>query len=95
MLAKYEAGTAGVILDVRSELEWEDGHIPGSTLMPMHTLAFGHKELDKNRETIVVCQHGVRSMNAAKFLAATAGFTDVATMNGGIAEWTGPLETGV
>jgi rhodanese-related sulfurtransferase len=96
VLARYEdkSGTEALILDVRTETEWEEGHIPGSTLMPVHSLAFGHKELDKDRETIVVCQHGIRSLNAAKFLAATAGFSNVASMNGGLAAWSGPLESG-
>ena len=95
VLEKREQGSDALILDVRTETEWEEAHIPGATLMPVHTLAYGHQELDKHRETIVVCQHGMRSLNAARFLAGTAGFTNISNMIGGMAEWTGPVETGV
>jgi rhodanese-related sulfurtransferase len=69
-------------------------HIPGATLVPMQDLLDRLGELDPNRETIVVCEHGVRSEHVARYLASTAEFANVATMEGGMAEWEGPVEFG-
>jgi rhodanese-related sulfurtransferase len=94
VLAKREADPQLLLLDVRSEPEWEIHHIPGATLVPMAGLVQRLHELDRNRETIVVCEHGVRSYNVALYLASEAGFTNVATMEGGMSEWNGPREQG-
>ncbi len=92
--AMREADPLLLLLDVRTEPEWEAHHIPGATLMPMHTILARLHELNCGRETIVVCEHGVRSMNVAYYLATEAHFTDVATMEGGMSEWNGPREYG-
>ena len=89
-----EQGSDALILDVRTEPEWEAHHIPGATLIPMHTILERLSELDLQRTTIVVCEHGVRSENVATYLAAREGFTDIGTMMGGMAEWTGPKAYG-
>ena len=83
-----------LVLDVRTDEEWVAHHIPGATLIPMHTLVQRLHELDAKRETIVVCEHGVRSENVAIYLATQANFENVATMEGGMSEWNGPREHG-
>jgi rhodanese-related sulfurtransferase len=94
VLARHGTDPGLLLLDIRTEEEWETHHIPGATLMPMHTLLQRLHELSPERETIVVCEHGVRSYNVALYLASEAGFTDVATMEGGMSEWNGPREYG-
>ena len=94
VLAKRTADPGLFILDVRTEPEWEAHHIPGATLIPMHTLLARLADLDPNRETIVVCEHGIRSENVARYLADEASFRDIATMDGGMSEWNGPREFG-
>lgn len=84
-----------LILDVRTEEEWEAHHIPCSTLLPMHTLRARLAELDPERETIVVCEHGVRSLSVAQYLVTQAGFQSVANMVGGMSEWPGPVARGM
>lgn len=91
---KREADPDLLLLDVRTEEEWEMHHIPGATLIPMHTLLQRLSELDPARETVVICEHGVRSENVAHYLAAQADFVHVATMVGGMSVWTGPKEYG-
>jgi adenylyltransferase/sulfurtransferase len=81
-----------LLLDVRTEPEWDIHHIPGATLIPMHTLLARVGELDPHLETIVVCEHGVRSLNVAWYLAEQAGFTRIGNLEGGMAEWDGPEE---
>ena len=92
--AKREDDPKLLLLDVRTDAEWEAHHIPGATLIPMHTLLERIHELDPQRETIVICEHGVRSHNVAFYLASEANFTNVATMEGGMSEWNGPREYG-
>ena len=94
VLVKREMDPLLLILDVRTEPEWEAHHIPGATLVPMDTLLHRMHELDAKRETIVVCEHGVRSENVALYLATEANFERVATMQGGMSEWNGPREYG-
>ena len=94
VLAKREADPQLLILDVRTDNEWEAHHIPGSILIPMQDLRERLHELDPKRETIVVCEHGVRSENVALYLASQAHFEHVATMEGGMSEWNGPREYG-
>ena len=85
---------APLLLDVRTEPEWETHHISGALLIPMHTLLQRLDELDRDRPVVVICEHGVRSERVAAYLAAEAGFSDVATMDGGMSEWTGPKAYG-
>ena len=92
--AKHAADPALFLLDVRTEEEWEMHHIPGATLIPMHTLLQRLSELDPARETIVICEHGVRSQNVAAYLAENADFVNIATMVGGMSVWNGPKEVG-
>lgn len=77
-------GKEFVILDVRSQSEYEDGHIPGSILLPTDKL---EKELantlsDKSATIVCVCHSGSRSALAASFLEAQ-GYSDVYNLAGG------------
>ncbi|HEX9565611.1 MAG TPA: molybdopterin-synthase adenylyltransferase MoeB [Gemmatimonadaceae bacterium] len=78
---------AGVqLIDVREPWEWAICRLPGAQLMPMGQLDTMRSRLDPGRETIVYCHQGVRSMDAARRLAA-AGFARVAHLEGGIDRW--------
>ncbi|MES2464261.1 MAG: rhodanese-like domain-containing protein [Armatimonadota bacterium] len=81
------------LLDVRTPGEWVTHRIPGVVLIPIDQLASRYQELDPDRPTIVICEHGVRSEAAADFLARH-DFADVATMRGGMAQWPGTIEKG-
>lgn len=89
-----ERGDAVRLVDVRQPWEYENAHIPGVLLMPLGELPRRFaSELDPAEAVICICEHGVRSAHAAQFLAAQ-GFSDVATMTGGMAQYAGPVETG-
>ena len=92
--ARREAEPDLLILDVRTEGEWAAYHIPGATLLPMQVITSRLEELDPQRETIVLCEHGMRSMRVARFLVEQAGFENVGNMLGGMSEWAGPVERG-
>ena len=92
--ARHEAEPDLLLLDVRTEPEWNAYHIPGALLMPMQVITSRLGELDPHRETIVLCEHGVRSMRVARFLVEQAGFETAGNMLGGMSEWEGPVEQG-
>ncbi len=82
------------LVDVREDWEFARRRLPESLLMPMGEFAARcRSELGLDEEIIVVCEHGVRSENAAQFLASL-GYAHVATMVGGMAAYDGPVEVG-
>ena len=79
-------GDHAVVVDVRSEGEWEDGHVPGSLNLPVGSLDERAGEIPRDRPVIVHCQTGARAAIAASLLRAR-GFPDVRLFPGGFAEW--------
>lgn len=87
-------GLPARLVDVRQHWEHARSHIPGILLMPTDEFAARYAdELDPTDDIVCVCEHGIRSAAAARFLAAQ-GYRNVATMTGGMAEYDGPVETG-
>lgn len=82
--AKRDAGA--FILDVRQPEEWNEFHVPGSTLIPLGELAARTDELPRDREIVVVCRSGNRSAQGRDLLL-DAGFTQVTSMAGGVTQW--------
>ena len=83
-VAKRDAGA--FLLDVRQPSEWNDFHVPGSTLIPLDELPSRVNELPKDREIVVVCRSGNRSAQGRDILL-DAGFTQVTSMAGGLTQW--------
>jgi rhodanese-related sulfurtransferase len=74
------------ILDVRQNSEWNEYHIPNSTLIPLDQLAGRQNEVPRDREVVVVCRSGNRSGKGREILMK-AGFTEVTNMQGGLLQW--------
>jgi adenylyltransferase/sulfurtransferase len=74
------------ILDVRNPEEYQLCRIPGSTLIPLPELPRRFRELDSEREIIVHCKSGMRSLKAQQFLRGQ-GFGAVKNLKGGILAW--------
>ena len=69
-----------VIIDVRSQREWDAGHIEKSVHIPLNELKNRVDEVKKlNKPIIACCASGVRSAKAAKFLT----LKNVDAINGG------------
>ncbi len=83
-VAKRDAGA--FILDVRQPDEWNEAHIPDSTLIPLDQLSGRINELPKDQEIVVVCRSGNRSAQGRDLLL-DAGFTQVTSMAGGLTQW--------
>jgi len=74
------------LVDVRTDAEVARGKIPQGESLPLHLMPVRLNELDKTGPTVLYCQMGGRSAQAAAF-AAASGFSDVYNLQGGIAAW--------
>jgi len=85
--AKQDAGETFTLLDVREPWEFETARISGARLMPMGEVpSRAHQELDPDDHIVVLCHHGVRSMNVTVWLRQQ-GFERTQSMRGGIDAW--------
>ncbi len=75
-----------LLLDVRQPWEFEVCKLDNSVLVPMSTIPVEVKSLDTNRETVVICHHGIRSRSVGRFLEQS-GFSNIINLSGGVAQW--------
>ena len=81
---KYQSGA--FVLDVRTVEEWNEFHVPNTTLIPLDQLVSRLNEIPRDKEIVVVCSSGNRSQQGRDILL-NAGYTQVTSMQGGLAEW--------
>lgn len=74
------------LLDVREPNEYEYCHIANSILIPLNQIPNRLSELDPEQEIVVICHHGMRSQQAANYLAQS-GFKNISNLTGGIDAW--------
>ena len=91
---RLEGGDAPVLVDVRTPSEVTAYHIPGVVWIPLDEIMARYGELDPERETVLLCEHGVRSTMACRFLHAQ-GYRNLGNMTGGMSCWDGPTERGL
>lgn len=85
---RLDSGEPLRVLDVRTPEEYaQDGHIAGSTLIPLPELPQRMGELAKDEPIACFCRSGNRSRTACEQLAQ-AGFTNLVNVDGGIGAWT-------
>ncbi len=90
---KLDNGDDFLLLDVREPNEYEEYNIDGK-LLPLDKVINGDTEdLEewKDKEIIVHCRSGVRSMNACMALEIQ-GFSDVKNLMGGVLAWAAKYE---
>jgi molybdopterin/thiamine biosynthesis adenylyltransferase/rhodanese-related sulfurtransferase len=82
-------GTRPLLVDVREQYEFEEGHIPGAIHVPRGHLEsrIEGKAGDKSQPIVLYCASGNRSAFAAHTLQSLLGYEDVASMAGGITLW--------
>ena len=82
--AMREAGA--FMLDVRELSEWNDGHIPGATLISLGVLEGRVDEVPSDVPVVVYCRSGNRSQ-VGRDILLQAGFISVTSMSGGFNAW--------
>jgi len=77
-----------LILDVRTEAEFAQGHLNNAVNIPDYEIEERYKELNasKDKSIVVICAAGVRSKAAAEKLSKL-GFTSIYNMLGGMNQW--------
>ncbi len=86
-----DGGAAPLLLDVREPWEFGICQIPGSRSLPMHQVPGNLSQLDRSRPLIIICHHGIRSLQVARFLEQQ-GFDQVINLQGGVAAWARELD---
>tara|TARA_B100001059_G_scaffold234595_1_gene277590 strand:- start:1619 stop:1927 length:309 start_codon:yes stop_codon:yes gene_type:complete len=92
LIERLDKDENSYILDVRTDDEFEDSHIPDSKLLDIkdpQSFINGIQELDKAKNYYVYCHSGVRSVQACQILKSF-GFENIYNLLGGISQWTGP-----
>ena len=80
------ARAAPLLIDVREPWEQDICRIPGAQSLPLQDIATRWSELPRETDIVIVCHHGMRSLQVANFLAQ-AGLDRVYNLSGGIAAW--------
>ena len=81
-----------LLLDVRQPWEYDVCKIENSILIPMSQIPAELASLDFDRETVVICHHGIRSRNIGRYLEH-AGFSNIINLSGGVAQWAQTVDT--
>ena len=83
-----------VLIDVREPSEWAIARIDGAELVPLGSLESRVSSLDRSRDLVVHCHHGIRSATAIRYLQSQ-GFDRVWNLAGGIARWSVDVDEAV
>ncbi|RAR70663.1 rhodanese-like domain-containing protein [Flavobacterium aciduliphilum] len=92
--SKISLDENAVILDVRTEDEWNDGFIPGSVLNDIYKgqgFIYRLDELDKTKNYYVYCKAGGRSAQACMIMDQM-GFENTYNLEGGFMNWEGAVD---
>ena len=93
---RIDSGEGTQIIDIRSPAEFERGHIPGATNIPMAELPSRVDEVEWGDDVVVACPIGQSSVQAARLIGSYEGVDDdtsVKSMAGGYEDWEYDLET--
>ena len=75
-----------LLIDVREQWEYDEGHIPNITLIPMNEVPARLSEIPTDKEVIVACRSGNRSSQVVEYLRQQ-GYDNVHNLQGGILAW--------
>lgn len=93
---KLDADERVQIIDIRSPMEFANGHIPGADNVPMHELPGRVDDIEWAEEVVVACPIGQSSIQAARLIESFEGVSSsasVKSMSGGYQAWSYDLET--
>lgn len=86
--------TGAILIDVRTKVEFDEGHIPNSNLIDIYLPTFASEILSLNRDKsyFLYCRSGSRSYSAGLFMIKN-GFKKVYNLENGLLDWYNPLVT--
>lgn len=84
---KRGEGESCCIIDVRTPEEYAEGHVPGAILLPLKTLPARTEQLPEDGDIYLICRSGVRSAQAAQYLAQEFGHDRLINVEGGTMAW--------
>jgi len=91
---RLHQGNPPLLLDVREDWECAIASIEGARHIPMNEIPERIDELEPERETVVICHHGMRSEQVARYLEQN-GFIDVSNLSSGIDGWAREVDSSV
>ena len=83
-----------VLLDVREPWEWQLARIEGAEHVPMNQVPVQAGDWDKTHPRVVICHHGMRSLQVVAFLERQ-GFSNLHNLQGGIDAWSRQVDARV
>ena len=94
---RLTAGRPAALIDVREPWEYATAHISGSRLVPMQYVPAELQSLEglaDERDLLIVCHHGVRSLQVAAWLRER-GIENAFSIGGGIDRWSQEVDPAV
>ncbi|KAA9338558.1 rhodanese [Hymenobacter busanensis] len=92
---RLAAGETLQLIDVRQPEEYAYCRIEGSALIPLGDLPRRAEEIDDDRPVVLICHHGVRSMQALAYLQHRHERTNLLNLRGGIHAWSQRVDPSV
>lgn len=92
-IRRRDAGAALTLLDVREDWEMSVASVSGVVHIPMGEVQARLSELDRNKEIVVICRSGRRSLEIARLLQQN-GFQAV-NLAGGILAWSRDIDPSI
>lgn len=90
MLHDDKVSSQALFIDVRESHEYAAGHIEGLPNYPLSSFMETFHELPRDREIVIICRSGNRSIQAAKILKEQ-GYQQITNVKGGMLAWNGDV----
>lgn len=84
--ARRRQAAGALLIDVREPDEWQQGHAPDATLIPLGSLATRLADIPRDRDVLLICRSGNRSGTAQRQLLER-GYERVFNVRGGMQAW--------
>jgi adenylyltransferase/sulfurtransferase len=91
---KIASGEDVVLIDVREPYEWETGHVPQATHIPMREVPTRLDDIPRDKEVVMICRSGGRSERVRQYLEQM-GYTRVKNLVGGMQRWARDVDPSV
>ncbi|NVN93331.1 MAG: rhodanese-like domain-containing protein [Desulfuromonadales bacterium] len=88
LLEKMQQQPGPLVIDVRSQGEFDRDHLPGAVHIPFYSISseLGKREDVKRRSVVVYCEHGPRAAFAG-FMLHLSGYEQINTLEGQMRGW--------